>query len=115
MPLPPVRATTLALFLPLLCDTLSLRSQADRYELGLRLRAFERRLEATEDATRRNAALDRMKRIVQAFFGNPQFKRHPAPPKPPHHSGSPGGARDGAKRTTSRPHGALPEPVRLPP
>jgi predicted esterase len=68
MSFPSVRATPLALLLPLLCGTLSLRAQADRYELGLRLRAFERRLEATEDAARRNAALDHMKRAVQAFF-----------------------------------------------
>lgn len=44
-------------------------AQADRYEIGLRLRAFERRLDATTDATRRSAAFAELDRAVQAFFG----------------------------------------------
>jgi predicted esterase len=43
-------------------------AQADRYEIGLRLRAFERRLDATTDATRRSAAFAELDRAVQAFF-----------------------------------------------
>lgn len=52
--------------LPLLCVPLT--AQADRYELGLRLRSFERRLEATSDASRRDAAYRELDRAVQAFF-----------------------------------------------
>lgn len=40
----------------------------DRYELGLRLRAFERRLAAVDDAQRRAAAYAELDRAVQAFF-----------------------------------------------
>ena len=47
----------------------SLAAQADRYELGLRLRAFERKLEATNDETRRKAAFVELDAAVQAFFG----------------------------------------------
>ena len=47
----------------------SLAAQADRYELGLRLRAFERKLEATTDETRRKAAFVELDAAVQAFFG----------------------------------------------
>lgn len=55
-----------AIVLPLL--TLALPAQADRHELGLRLRAFERRLAACEDAARRDAAMLELDRAVQAFF-----------------------------------------------
>ena len=55
-----------AIVLPLL--TLALPAQADRYELGLRLRAFERTLAACEDAARRDAAMLELDRAVQAFF-----------------------------------------------
>ena len=47
----------------------SLAAQADRYELGLRLRAFERKLEATNDEARRKAAFVELDAAVQAFFG----------------------------------------------
>ena len=43
-------------------------AQVDRYELGLRLRAFERRLEATPDPVRRRTAYGELDRAVQAFF-----------------------------------------------
>lgn len=43
-------------------------AQVDRYELGLRLRAFERQLEATPDPVRRRAAYGELDRAVQAFF-----------------------------------------------
>ena len=43
-------------------------AQVDRYELGLRLRAFERQLDATPDAARRRAAYGELDRAVQAFF-----------------------------------------------
>jgi predicted esterase len=43
-------------------------AQVDRYELGLRLRAFERRLDATPDPARRRAAYGELDRAVQAFF-----------------------------------------------
>lgn len=43
-------------------------AQIDRYELGLRLRAFERRLAATADEGRRTAAFAELDRAVQAFF-----------------------------------------------
>ncbi|MEZ6037856.1 MAG: hypothetical protein R3F29_10275 [Planctomycetota bacterium] len=56
----------LAVLVPLL--TLALPAQADRHELGLRLRAFERRLAACDDPTRRDAALVELDRAVQAFF-----------------------------------------------
>ncbi len=47
----------------------SLAAQADRHELGLRLRAFERKLEATTDEARRKAAFVELDAAVQAFFG----------------------------------------------
>ena len=47
----------------------SVRAQADRYELGLRLRAFERKLDATQDVARRKAAFEELDKAVQAFFG----------------------------------------------
>ena len=43
-------------------------AQVDRHELGLRLRAFERRLDATPDPARRRAAYGELDRAVQAFF-----------------------------------------------
>lgn len=43
-------------------------AQADRYELGLRLRAFERHLDAEKDASRRAAAMVELNSAVQAFF-----------------------------------------------
>ncbi|MFO1078361.1 MAG: prolyl oligopeptidase family serine peptidase [Planctomycetota bacterium] len=48
--------------------TTSANAQVDRYELGLRLRAFEQRLAATEDTARRDAAFVALDRGVQAFF-----------------------------------------------
>jgi pimeloyl-ACP methyl ester carboxylesterase len=45
------------------------RPAADRYELGLRLRAFERQLDRTTDAARRKAAFVELDAAVQAFFG----------------------------------------------
>ena len=52
--------------LPLLLGALP--AQVDRYELGLRLRAFERRLGAAADGPERHAALGELNRAVQAFF-----------------------------------------------
>lgn len=52
--------------LPLLAVLLP--AQADRYELGLRLRAFERRLADCTDAGRRDGAFQALDRAVQAFF-----------------------------------------------
>ncbi|MFK7740866.1 MAG: prolyl oligopeptidase family serine peptidase [Planctomycetota bacterium] len=43
-------------------------AQAGRHELGLRLRAYERLLAKTEDASRRDAAFGEFERAVQAFF-----------------------------------------------
>lgn len=43
-------------------------AQIDRYELGLRLRAFERRLGATADTERRSKAYGELDQAVQAFF-----------------------------------------------
>lgn len=54
--------------LVLLVATAVLPAQADRRELGLRLRAFERRLAAAVDADRRDAACRELDRAVQAFF-----------------------------------------------
>lgn len=51
-----------------LAATGALAAQIDRYELGLRLRAFERRLAATADAERRAQAYGELDRAVQAFF-----------------------------------------------
>jgi predicted esterase len=45
-----------------------LAAQVDRYELGLRLRSFERRLDAVTDEARRVAAFAALDRAVQAFF-----------------------------------------------
>lgn len=45
-----------------------LAAQVDRYELGLRLRAFERRLDSVTDEARRVAAFAALDRAVQAFF-----------------------------------------------
>jgi pimeloyl-ACP methyl ester carboxylesterase len=42
--------------------------QIDRYELGLRLRAFERHLGATADPNRRRPALRHLETAVEAFF-----------------------------------------------
>ncbi|MCB9886830.1 MAG: prolyl oligopeptidase family serine peptidase [Planctomycetes bacterium] len=56
----------LAAALPL-CAAL-LPAQVERYELGLRLRAFERDLEQITDAARRDAAFVQMNTAVQAFF-----------------------------------------------
>jgi predicted esterase len=44
------------------------QAQVDRYELGLRLRAFERRLAAVPDAALRGAAMRALDAAVQAFF-----------------------------------------------
>lgn len=46
----------------------SLAAQVDRYELGLRLRSFERRLDTVTDEARRLEAFDALDRAVQAFF-----------------------------------------------
>lgn len=46
----------------------ALTAQANRHELGLRLRSFERALAATEDEARRDAAFVALERAVQAFF-----------------------------------------------
>ncbi len=59
------------LALALLAPTLA--AQVDRYELGLRLRDFERQLAATPDQgpeahTRRNDAFAELNKAVQAFF-----------------------------------------------
>lgn len=43
-------------------------AQVDRYELGLRLRAFERALDAEKAPERRRAAMREMEAAVQAFF-----------------------------------------------
>ena len=43
-------------------------AQVERYELGLRLRAFERHLDAVRDEPRRAAAFVELNRAVQAFF-----------------------------------------------
>ncbi len=45
-----------------------LTAQADRFELGLRLRSFERALAATPDPARRDPAYVALDRGVQAFF-----------------------------------------------
>ncbi|MFT7534617.1 MAG: pimeloyl-ACP methyl ester carboxylesterase [Hyphomicrobiaceae bacterium] len=45
-----------------------LAAQVERYELGLRLRAFERRLDSVTDEARRVAAFGALDRAVQAFF-----------------------------------------------
>lgn len=60
----------LAIWLPLAVSIASacLSAQVDRYELGLRLRACERRLAAASEPTRRAAALAELERAVQAFF-----------------------------------------------
>jgi pimeloyl-ACP methyl ester carboxylesterase len=58
------------------CHTLALFAVAgiamaqavDRYELGLRLRAFERRLATVDEAPKRAAAYAELDRAVQAFF-----------------------------------------------
>ncbi|MCU0865213.1 MAG: dienelactone hydrolase family protein [Planctomycetes bacterium] len=59
-----------SLLLPCLLPWLlgALPAQVDRYELGLRLRAFERRLGAAADGPERHAALGELNRAVQAFF-----------------------------------------------
>jgi len=46
----------------------ALIAQADRYELGLRLRAFERHLDKESDPKRRAAAMTELDRAVQAFL-----------------------------------------------
>jgi acetyl esterase/lipase len=51
-----------------LASAAALSAQIDRYELGLRLRAFERRLDATTDAERRSQAYGELDKAVQAFF-----------------------------------------------
>ena len=47
----------------------ALDAQGDRHEIGLRLRTFERALEAEADPARRDAAFLELERAVQAFFG----------------------------------------------
>lgn len=54
--------------LALLLAAAALPAQADRREIGLRLRAFERHLAAATDAGRRDAACRELDRAVQAFF-----------------------------------------------
>ncbi|MCC7061383.1 MAG: dienelactone hydrolase family protein [Planctomycetes bacterium] len=44
------------------------RAQVDRYELGLRLRAFERQLASCNEPEPRRAAMAEMESAVQAFF-----------------------------------------------
>jgi len=44
-------------------------AQGDRYEIGLRLRAFERALAEARDPGRRDAAFVALEEAVQAFFG----------------------------------------------
>ncbi|MBL9077608.1 MAG: alpha/beta fold hydrolase [Planctomycetes bacterium] len=61
----PRRALTAAL---LVATAVAAPAQVDRLELGLRLRAFERRLDATQDPARRDAAFAALDRAVQAFF-----------------------------------------------
>ena len=51
------------------CCVGALSAQADRFEIGLRLRAFERALARTEDPARRDAAFAALEEAVQAFFG----------------------------------------------
>lgn len=71
---PPVAAIAFvnrsSLLLPFAVPMLlaALPAQVDRYELGLRLRAFERRLGAAADGPERRAALGELDRAVQAFF-----------------------------------------------
>ena len=48
--------------------SVALTAQAERYELGLRLRAFERHLDEVTDAKLRTAACGELDRAVQAFF-----------------------------------------------
>lgn len=65
--LAPTRIPVAALaVLPLLLSPVG--AQVERYELGLRLRDFERALAATTDAARRAAALRELDAAVQAFF-----------------------------------------------
>src|SRR5690349_18865528 len=45
-----------------------LPAQLDRYEVGLRLRAYEQRLAACDDQERRVASLGELERAVQSFF-----------------------------------------------
>jgi predicted esterase len=60
--------TSLLLLLGSILLAAPLAAQADRYELGLRLRSFERRLEDTTEPDRRTAAYRELDRAVQAFF-----------------------------------------------
>ena len=48
--------------------SVAVSAQAERYELGLRLRAFERHLDDVTDAKLRTAACGELDRAVQAFF-----------------------------------------------
>lgn len=58
-----VAARALALAVPQRAN-----AQVDRYELGLRLRAFERALDAEPSVERRRAAMHELEAAVQAFF-----------------------------------------------
>lgn len=58
----------LAICLAALLPCGAVLAQADRYELGLRLRAFERHLDKEMDPKRRAAAMVELGRAVQAFF-----------------------------------------------
>ncbi|MGE3175445.1 MAG: hypothetical protein AB7O97_22665 [Planctomycetota bacterium] len=58
-----------ALLLALAALAAPARAQLDRHELGLRLCAFERELDATADPERRDRALQELARAVRAFFG----------------------------------------------
>lgn len=55
-------------FLALVCIPSTVLAQADRYELGQRLRAFEKTWQATVDAEARQRALTPLNKAVQSFF-----------------------------------------------
>lgn len=59
---------TLASVFTVLALTAVASAQLDRYELGLRLRAYEERLGASTDQERTAASLRELDRAVQAFF-----------------------------------------------
>jgi hypothetical protein len=59
---------TLAAVFAVLAFTAAASAQLDRYELGLRLRAYEERLGASTDQERTAASLRELDRAVQAFF-----------------------------------------------
>ncbi len=65
---PPCRRLAATLATAFAVGTASLAAQVDRYELGLRLRAFERELAIVTDAARRAPAFRQLERGVAAFF-----------------------------------------------